>query len=199
MEKYRRSISKIKRILRLEPRKEDFRSTILKRMPLSSVCAEIGVWKGDFSMRIREFILPQELHLIDTWEYRDEFEFPSVWYNRSIPKNQSDMDCIYEGVRKRFDKFDDIIIHRGKSAEILHTFKDAYFDWVYIDGNHNYEYIRRDLSDCFLKVKAEGIIAGDDYSDEFPSVKVAVHDFIRENHLKDNQLWVFGSQFMIKL
>jgi len=42
-------------------------------------------------------------------------------------------------------------------------FPDASFDWIYVDGNHLYEYVRADLERYDPKVKPGGLIAGDDY------------------------------------
>jgi len=33
-------------------------------MPIGGVCAEIGVWEGDFSLRILEITRPRELQMI---------------------------------------------------------------------------------------------------------------------------------------
>jgi predicted O-methyltransferase YrrM len=128
-------------------------------------------------------------------------EFPERFYGGSVAKNQLDMDRICEGVRNRFNNYPNVIVHRGRSEEVLQEFEDAHFDWVYIDGNHSYEYVLNDLRICLSKVKCRGIIAGDDFTwrakEGFP-VKRAVYDFIEENDLEDN-LQILGSQFMIKL
>jgi SAM-dependent methyltransferase len=167
-------------------------------MPKTAVCAEIGVWKGEFSELIRSMTLPRKLHLIDPWKFQGEF--PERMYGGSVAKEQSDMDRIYENVRNRFNNYQNIILHRGKSEKVLQDFENAYFDWVYIDGNHYYEYVLNDLQICLSKVKPGGIIAGDDYTwgekDGFP-VKRAVQDFIKRNNLKGN-LELIGSQFIIK-
>ena len=192
----RRTIRKVKRILGQE---RDPRLFLLKKMPRSAVCAEIGVWKADFSIRIQELTSPKELHLIDPWEFQNEF--PERMYGGSVAKNQMDMDRIHENVRNKFNSYQNVIIHRGDSNKILPEFANAYFDWVYIDGNHDYEYVLKDLRSCLSKVKPGGIIAGDDYKWEdkegFP-VKRAVHDFIEENNLENN-LDILDSQFIIKL
>ena len=191
-----RAINKIKRILRLQ---KDSRTLFLKKMPRSSLCAEIGVWKGDFSVQIQTVRAPQKLHLIDPWEFQSEF--PDRMYGGDVAKNQLDMDKIYEDVRERFKDNPNVLIHRGKSEKVLQEFEDAYFDWVYIDGNHYYEYVLKDLRLCLSKVKPGGIIAGDDYEwgekEDFP-VKRAVQDFVKENALEEN-LQILGSQFIIKL
>jgi hypothetical protein len=84
---------------------------------------------------------------------------------------------------------------------VLPKFEDAYFDWVYVDGNHSYDYVMRDLQLCRMKVKPGGIIAGDDYTwgeqEGFP-VKRAVHDFTAQCYLAD-RLELIDSQFIIRL
>lgn len=191
----RRTVSTIKHVFH---EKRNPRLLLLEKMPKTAVCAEIGVWKGDFSELIRSMTLPRKLHLIDPWKFQGEF--PERMYGGSVAKEQSDMDRIYEHVRNRFNDYQNIILHRGKSEKVLQDFENAYFDWVYIDGNHYYEYVLNDLQICLSKVKPGGIIAGDDYTwgekDGFP-VKRAVQDFINRNNLKSN-LELIGSQFIIK-
>ena len=190
------TISKVKRIL---IREDNPRLSLLKKMPKSAVCAEIGVWKGDFSMRIQNLTSPKKMHLIDPWILQNEF--PERMYGGSVAQNQKDMDRIYEDVRIKFKNHQNVILHRGMSEEVLSEFEDAYFDWVYIDGNHYYEYVLMDLRTCLLKVKEGGLIAGDDYEwgekEGYP-VKKAVHDFIEENNL-DSNMEILGSQFIIRL
>ena len=51
------------RRLRQPPKRSDF----LSRLPKDAVCAEIGVFRGEFSRQILEIKAPRELHLIDGW------------------------------------------------------------------------------------------------------------------------------------
>lgn len=51
-------------------------------------------------------------------------------------------------------------------------------DFIYIDGNHNYEFIRKDIELGMTIVKAGGIVGGHDYR---LVVKRAVDEFV-ENH-----------------
>ena len=187
------------RLQQLFRRNKNPRHLLLEKMPKGSVCAEIGVWKGDFSDLILDMASPKTLHLIDPWEFQSEFS--ERMYGGSVARSQRDMDLIYEGVRNRFGECRNIIFNRGKSEKVLYEFPDDYFDWVYIDGNHYYDYVMKDLEACFLKVKPGGIIAGDDYTwgeqDDYP-VRRAVRDFIAAKSLKNN-LKVLDSQFYIKL
>ena len=49
-------------------------------------------------------------------------------------------------------------------------------DFVYIDGNHDYEFVLKDLETWFTKVKPGGIIFGDDYLRPY-GVSKAVNEF----------------------
>jgi hypothetical protein len=48
-------------------------------MSKGSVCAEIGVWKGDYSDLILTITSPKKLHLIDPWEFQSEFSERMWW------------------------------------------------------------------------------------------------------------------------
>ncbi len=142
------------------------RRFVLQRMPVGGVCAEIGVYKGSFSARIMRATRPRRLHLIDPWRFEADGRYRCSWYGGWKGGSQAHMDAVHEGVLARFRgeiAAGLAIVHRAPSADAASAFGDDYFDWVYIDGNHLYEYVRRDLETFFPKVKAGGWIAGDDY------------------------------------
>ncbi len=76
------------------------------------------------------------------------------------------MDERYQKVWERFDKeirTGQVRVHRAFSGSIYDIFEDYYFDWIYIDGNHLYEFVKQDLQLYYPKVKPGGCITGDDY------------------------------------
>lgn len=159
-------------------------------------CLEIGVWKGDYSNEILQR-KPSELHLVDPWKFQPEFS--SKWYGGKIAKQQNDMDNIYNSVVKRF-MGKPVHIHRGFSSNLYNEFEDSYFDWVYIDGNHEYDYVLDDLKNYLPKVKSGGFLCGDDYvwknDNNELTVKNAVLEFIKKTNL---HLEVYGNQFIIHI
>lgn len=159
--------------------KGDPRISLLKMMPEKSICAEIGVWKGAFSQRILKVAKPKKLHLIDPWLFQPEY--PERWYGGSQAQGQTHMDGIYEAVVRSFGALKNVVIHRELSHVAAAQFHEGYFDWVYIDGNHSYEFVKSDLELYAKKVRQGGFIAGDDYYwgplQGFP-VKRAVDEFI---------------------
>ena len=50
-----------------------------------------------------------------------------------------------------------------KSAEAAKKFEDESLDFVYIDANHSYEFVKEDIAAWLPKVKKGGIIGGHDY------------------------------------
>ena len=178
----------------------DHRKRLLKMMPKGSICAEIGVWKGDFSQRILDITKPLELHLIDPWEVQPDF--PTRWYGGTKASDQTDMDEIFDSVRDRFSGNPEVSLHRNHS-EIAHSdFPDDFFDWVYVDGNHDYDFVKADLEAYLTKVKTGGYLTGDDYlqpSRENPQqipVKEAVSDIVSENNVKIRK--IIGGQFILR-
>jgi hypothetical protein len=142
------------------------RGDLLNLLPKGSVGAEIGVWRGDFSSRILSVVQPARLHLVDPWKFEASSGYERALYGGAVAKNQAEMDGIYEAVLRRFAQEAEtgvVLVHRGPSAQIGMQFDDAYFDWVYIDGNHLYEYVKTDLEVFATKVKPGGLLTGDDY------------------------------------
>lgn len=141
-------------------KRDRVRGRLLEAMPKGCVVAEIGVWEGDFSQRILDICAPKELHLIDPWLYMPEFG--NTGFGKK--KNEHLMEARYHKVVERFANDPRVKVHRALSDVALSSFPDAFLDWVYIDGNHNDPIIGSDLALSLLKVKPNGIIAGDDFN-----------------------------------
>jgi predicted O-methyltransferase YrrM len=80
----------------------------------------------------------------------------------------------------------------GESVTVARLFKVSAVDLVYIDGEHSYDAVTADLLAWVPKVKAGGIVCGDDYGE----VKGAVQDFFKTQPvasvdlLASQRLWV---------
>lgn len=160
-----RFVSRVRRRLFGEPLPY-CRLTLLERMPKGSICAEIGVYKGDFSEHILNVVRPKQLHLIDPWYYETGAKYQHTWHGGKVGVNQAHMDELYESVERRFRKeisAGTVVIHRASSSVALNNFPIAFFDWVYIDGNHLYDFVRADIELSLRVVRPGGLIAGDDY------------------------------------
>ena len=119
------------------------RHTMLNLFPKNSVCAEIGVAKGDFSKKMLQITYPSKLHLVD------------IWGGKMWPYIE---DKFQEEVTSGT-----VVLHRQTSEEASEVFPERCFDWIYIDANHTYKFIHSDLEKYKSKMKKGGIIAGHDY------------------------------------
>lgn len=112
------------------------------------------------------------------------------------------MDRILLHVKNIFKDNKNVELHRDFSDRAVKDFPDNYFDWIYIDGNHYYDFVKRDLELYFPKIKKGGYITGDDYfwsPSELKGkqpVKKAVDEFVRKYSVGEIKL--IGSQFLIK-
>jgi len=60
------------------------------------------------------------------------------------------------------------------SDEVKDDIADNSVDLLYIDGEHSYEQVKRDIQNYLPKVKKEGLVIGDDYN--LPGVKMAADE-----------------------
>jgi predicted O-methyltransferase YrrM len=57
-----------------------------------------------------------------------------------------------------------------KSEQALKLFSDKSFDLIYIDGDHSYKQIKKDIILAKKKIKKNGIICGDDLEIEYKNI-----------------------------
>lgn len=173
----------------------DYRRFLLKELPLHSVGCELGVWKGDFSEEILKLVKPATLFLIDPWLYQPEYS--TSWYGGGVAKTQQDMDDIHDAVKVRVSGYSDVEIIRKKTEELSNEIPDGLLDWVYIDGNHQYEFVLNDLRTFCPKVKPGGIICGDDYGrGKGAPITRAVKAFLEDGSCE--MVWTKRHQYFLR-
>lgn len=72
--------------------------------------------------------------------------------------------------------------HNAESLEIVMQIEDHYFDYIYIDGSHEYEDVVKDIAAWWNKLKPGGVIGGHDY--DLPGVKRAVQEFTADRKMR---------------
>lgn len=181
--------------------KENYRNQLVSRLPHHSVGVEVGVHKGEFSEFLLNSLRPKQLHLIDPWRYEPSAQYDQSWYG-GMAEGQAELDERFESVQAKFQKemaAEIVVIHRMDSASALELFENESLDWVYIDGNHLYEFVLKDLNASLDKVKKGGIISGDDYQPGGwwdGGVIKAVDEFCEKFSLRKE---IIGNQFLIYL
>jgi hypothetical protein len=179
------------------PRRHQNRLKMLDTLPKGGRGAEVGVWNGGFSEFILSVTQPKELVLIDPWDLLAE-EDQSDWTHKKHGEAEK-MRAMRENVEGLYGDLPNVTIVQGFSAEVLANYPDDYFDWVYIDGNHLYDFVVKDLELSFLKVRPGGIVAGDDFfwkRNDRMHVKEAVLDTMMRMGMTNRPTRI-GQQFMI--
>lgn len=162
----------------------DDRVKLLSALPPKGICAEIGVAQGAFARAILQNAQPSMLHLIDPWEYQDDEEYKADRNNVPNKENEERFNNIQQLCKDEIQN-GTVKVHRAFSENIVSTFKDGYFDWIYIDAVHTYQAVRIDLENFYPKVKEGGLILGHDFTNRIGptrqhfGVVAAVIDFLR--------------------
>lgn len=140
---------------------------------------EIGVFKGNNALEILNHVNISKLYLIDPFETHSKYN------------NWDD----YEGlVRKKLSSFSNFYkLFVDFSYNVVNVFDDNSLDFVYIDGDHCYEAVKKDIKLFYPKIKEGGIIGGHDYTPRYPGVARAVLEFQDEMSIQvrgvKNDFW----------
>lgn len=136
---------------------------------------EIGVWEGVNAKYMLLLCNRLRLVLVDDWS--------NVVIFTGGPLQGPDYG---QGLRKITEvnlasHQDRTLFTYKNSAEAVLDFPDETFDYVYIDGDHEYEAAKLDMILWWPKVKTGGIMAGHDIGDE--GVSRALDEFIRDKNI----------------
>ena len=136
--------------------------------------AEIGVDGGSYSERLCARIPDLELWCVDPWKPLKDYSDPVTGKKWGEQKESRTLRRM-EQAKVKLEPYNVHII-RGTSMDVVRDF-DVDLDFVYIDANHNFNYVMEDLINWGKKVRRGGIIAGHDYQVRFPGLKIAVNAY----------------------
>lgn len=149
-----------------------------------SVGAEIGVWRGDFAEELRK-TTAAKIFLVDSWQqyaaYHADMCSPSETHEQALAR-----------VKERFDydlKLGRMEIVRGFSLVAATNHQTPTLDWIYLDANHQYEFVLLDLIAWSWRIKPGGCIMGHDFCHR-PEERFGVIEAVEEFCEKFN--WRLG-------
>jgi len=115
---------------------------------------EVGVCDGRYSE-----ILMQEIPGLTLYGVDPYMTYPEYTSYRS----QDTLRKAYEGAKKRLAPYAYYEFVLALSVEAAKLVPFEALDFVFIDGNHDYEYVRADIAAWAPKVRRGGIVSGHDY------------------------------------
>jgi hypothetical protein len=141
-----------KMLVRIEESRESYVPSVVRDM---KVGVEIGVFKGQFSKILLEK-WNGTLYLVDPWRaLGDEYEDSS---------NHSQHVTAYQEAMENVKGFEDrAFMIRALSTQAANLFTEESLDFVYIDGNHAYDFVKEDIETWWPKLKKGGALMGHDY------------------------------------
>lgn len=141
-------------------------------------CAEIGVQYGMNALYMLRELNIKKIYLVDPYELFDDSFDSKVINNYTTEK-------IKNARQEALDRLELF----GKQIEWVYEYSDNAvtklpdkLDFVYIDANHSYEFIKKDIQNYWNKIMPGGLLAGHDLS--IYSVAKAVVEFANENNLE---------------
>ena len=147
------------------------------------VGAEIGCWEGNSSASMLESLPTLRLYMIDPWLVGD---------NQVYCDTQDEMETgMLKAIQDTRFAQDRRFVLRYTSVDALAIIPDSYLDFVFVDADHRYEYVKEDMA-WWEKIKPCGLFFGHDYNGIIErrtkgrrwGVKKAVDEFALENELE---------------
>jgi predicted O-methyltransferase YrrM len=135
-----------------------------------------------------------KLYCIDPWEnYGDYNEY------QESDRQKNNYEFFLSNVNKTKHR-NKINIKRGYSNNEILNLPDDYFDMIYVDGNHESEYVLEDAVLSFRKLKEGGYMIFDDYGwgsmDDFSTV--GIECFLRAYKKRVEVLGIRNTQVFVK-
>ena len=149
---------------------------ISKLNKVNLVGVEIGVLYGIHADAMLRTLSIQKLYLVDPYITYPEYLDITSPFGWNAERHANTL----------FQPFQDKIVKLKKfSADAVSEIPNE-LDFVYIDGNHAYEYAKQDIELYWPKLKKGGVLGGHDYYNQGKAreVKKAVDEFIEKNKLE---------------
>jgi hypothetical protein len=124
---------------------------------------EVGVSKGEHARTILSKYLGH-LYLVDPWTMQDPQEYEDITNSED---HESNLYTCATNLSKYESRY---TIVRKKSSLAANDFENESLDFVYIDANHKYSFVKADIEAWFPKVRTGGIVSGHDYFNEWDDI-----------------------------
>lgn len=154
-----------------------YRRDLWQAITIEGSAAEIGVAEGRYSLELLSWKDPynrnlfDKVFLVDRWacnpDQNGDASMPQEWHQKNYEE-------VFQRVRIHAPR---PVLLRGDSDLMAGLVDDDSLSLLYIDGDHSYEGVLRDLKAWLPKVKTGGVVALHDYENSDYGVKRALQEF----------------------
>jgi hypothetical protein len=158
-------------------------SEMVKRFPDGSHFVEIGAWKGKSSSYMAVEIINSNKQI--------KFDCIDIWTDESLDNSGYDhnhntsSDFFYNMFLENIKPVRHIINPiKASSWQKAEDYPDKSIDFIFIDGDHTYDGVKKDLAAWYPKMKIGGVFAGHDYG-WTPHIRQAVAELLGDGNYSD--------------
>lgn len=138
------------------------------------IVAEIGVYEGINARHMLMTYPNIKLYLVDDWKN-------VVIYTGGDVQSEGYSQLVKNAALFNLAPFKNVTFTEKNSKESAKDFPDEHFDYVYIDGDHEYQAVLDDMNIWYSKVKKGGVFGGHDIG--MKEVSGAVDNFVKKNNI----------------
>lgn len=152
------------------------------------VGAEIGICGGEHALSLLKTLKIDKLFLIDPYEM---YETYVKGEGKNYGETQLPLSDTYIQAQNLLKPFEDKIKWVKKlSDDAVKDIHDS-LDFVYVDGNHDYEFVKNDIENYYPLLKKGGVIGGHDFYNGFAKTHSGVVTAVTQFSVSKNiQLFV---------
>ena len=162
---------------------------LLIKLPKDFKYLEIGSYEGNSALYVSTNFPKSSVTCVDLWEGVEEYE------GKDFSIIEKNFDFNLQGLNN---------INKIKSTSDNFFIKNKImFDFIYVDGNHKFDYVFRDCENAWRFLNKGGFLVCDDYiwnyyKELLDNPCYAINSFIKEKNREIKVLSVTNSQILIK-
>ena len=133
-----------------------------------TIGAEVGVWQGETSEKVLAGRNHTRMYLVDRWGPPVEGDSYDTGGSKISKRPENEHTAAYHVFLNRITPFEDrATIIRTDTVKGSIAINDAELDYCFIDGDHSFIGLLRDLIAYIPKVKVGGWIGGHDWNEKW--------------------------------
>jgi predicted O-methyltransferase YrrM len=143
---------------------------------------EIGSWKGRSTHALLSGVAPEgSVVAVDHFK-------GSKGEDIQHAEAKSADEPVYQEFMKNVGHFKNLEVMKMSSKEAKEALGDTKFDMIFIDGSHDYDSVKEDIS--LWKNNAKGLLCGHDFCSSWPGVCAAVDESLKKDGVMFNgSIW----------
>jgi len=156
------------------------------------VLVELGTWKGHSIMYLAKK-LKQQNYDFDLYGV-DLFDDSPIHENKGNEYLKPQMKYLWDVYNENLIRSNvrEVVKDIKKNSwEAANEFENESVDFIFIDADHKYESVVKDIQAWLPKLKVGGVMSGHDYTQPTAGVKKAVEELLPDFKLGTDEIWIY--------